>query len=297
MLEEGILDPTKVTRLALQNAASVAGPAAHDGSDDRRSSEGRGARPRRHAAGRHGRNGHVRTRCWASRTAQSKKPRFGGAFFLRGQPKPRAYGLLAPRQRAGSSAVMFIQRFVTSALAMIALALAGCGGGGSADAGGTPAPTAGNAPASDCGTAYIGLMDADGDFTSYTVDVVLPHAEEERMARRSRRCRCSTRVDFAELVDLKEFLTAATVPNGAYVEGTIRLDYSERRHPRRRRWHADARRRGGCERAATDDGGSRHPPRQSQSPRRSRPAGPRCWSWISTCSPRTRWISRATRSR
>ena len=26
-----------------------------------------------------------------------------------------------------------------------------------------------------------------------------------------------TRVDFAELVDLKEFLTAATIPNGSYV--------------------------------------------------------------------------------
>ena len=35
------------------------GPAAHDRGHDRRGSEGRGAQPRRHAAGRHGRNGHV----------------------------------------------------------------------------------------------------------------------------------------------------------------------------------------------------------------------------------------------
>ncbi len=40
MLEQGILDPTKVTRLALQNAASVAGLPADDGSDDCRYAEG-----------------------------------------------------------------------------------------------------------------------------------------------------------------------------------------------------------------------------------------------------------------
>jgi len=39
MLEEGILDPAKVTRLALQNAASVAGLLAHDGSHDRGSAD------------------------------------------------------------------------------------------------------------------------------------------------------------------------------------------------------------------------------------------------------------------
>src|SRR5262249_37741148 len=36
----------------------------------------------------------------------------------------------------------------------------------------------------------------------------------------------TTRVDFTDLVELKEFLTAATVPNGTYVEGTVRLDYT-----------------------------------------------------------------------
>jgi len=34
------------------------------------------------------------------------------------------------------------------------------------------------------------------------------------------------RVDFAQLVDLTEFLSSATVPNGDYVEGSIRLDYT-----------------------------------------------------------------------
>ena len=35
------------------------------------------------------------------------------------------------------------------------------------------------------------------------------------------------RVDFAELVDLTELLTAKTVPNGTYVRAILRLDYSE----------------------------------------------------------------------
>jgi chaperonin GroEL len=63
MLEVGILDPAKVTRLALQNAASVAGlllttevMIAEAPKDD--------ARPRAPGAGWHGRHGHVtRERC------------------------------------------------------------------------------------------------------------------------------------------------------------------------------------------------------------------------------------------
>lgn len=118
---------------------------------------------------------------------------------------------------------MFTKRLALGTLAAFALTLAGCGGGGSADAGST-APVASQS-CSDCGTAYIGLMDADGDFASYTVDVVsltLKKANGSTVETLPVR----PRVDFAELVDLKEFLTAATIPNGAYVEGTIRLDYT-----------------------------------------------------------------------
>ena len=45
MVKFGIIDPTKVTRLALQNATSVAGLLADDRGDDRRGAEaGEGAR-------------------------------------------------------------------------------------------------------------------------------------------------------------------------------------------------------------------------------------------------------------
>ena len=118
---------------------------------------------------------------------------------------------------------MFIQRFAMGALATFALALAGCGGG-SADATDPTTPVT-PASCSDCGTAYIGLMDADGDFTSYTVDVVSLSLKKANGAT-VETLPVRPRVDFAELVDLKEFLTAATIPNGTYVEGTIRLDYT-----------------------------------------------------------------------
>ena len=37
----------------------------------------------------------------------------------------------------------------------------------------------------------------------------------------------STRIDFAQYVDLTEFVSVATVPPGVYVAGTIHLDYSD----------------------------------------------------------------------
>ena len=116
----------------------------------------------------------------------------------------------------------------TALLACCTLALAACGGGGSGSSaavgsGGSSSPS--GCDASSCGTAYIGVMDADGDFDSYTVDVVsltLKKADGSTIETLP----VKTRVDFADLVDLKEFLTAATVPNGSYVQGTVRLDYS-----------------------------------------------------------------------
>ena len=57
LVAEGVIDPTKVVRCALQDAASVAGLLDHDGSDDRRrAEEGRWPLARR-SRRRHGRNG------------------------------------------------------------------------------------------------------------------------------------------------------------------------------------------------------------------------------------------------
>ncbi len=95
---------------------------------------------------------------------------------------------------------------------MAGLILSACGGGGSGDS------------AADSGDVIIGLTDAEGDFASYTVDVLsltLTRANGTVVETLP----LSTRVDFAQYTDLTEFLTAATVPSGVYVKGTLVLDY------------------------------------------------------------------------
>ena len=106
-------------------------------------------------------------------------------------------------------------------LAALAVTLAGCGGGGGASSGSDTGAT----PPAATNKVYIGLTDADGDFLSYAVDVVslkLRKADGSTVETLPLR----SRVDFAELVDMTEFVTAATIPHGVYVAGTIRLDYA-----------------------------------------------------------------------
>ena len=108
------------------------------------------------------------------------------------------------------------------------LSLAGCGGGSGsnsdAQVNASPSTTAA-CSGSNCGEVWVGMTDADGDFLSYVVDVV-----SLRLTRADgvvvETLPSSTRVDFAQYVDLTEFLTAASVPLGTYVEGTVRLDFA-----------------------------------------------------------------------
>ena len=103
------------------------------------------------------------------------------------------------------------------------LALSACGGG----SGGEP-PVAGNTACdtTTCGTLLVGLTDADGDFLSYSVDVVSLSLETAN-GRTVEALPVRQRVDFAELVDLTELVTAATIPNGTYVKAAITLDYAD----------------------------------------------------------------------
>ncbi len=94
-----------------------------------------------------------------------------------------------------------------------ALALAACGGGGSGSS------------STDQGELLVGLTDAPGDFVRYEVDVTqleLTRANGTEVTT----VPLETRIDFAQLTDLTEFVTAATVPNGAYVAAKLTLDYS-----------------------------------------------------------------------
>lgn len=114
---------------------------------------------------------------------------------------------------------------------MLAMALLTACGGGSGAGAVTP-PTAANCVPSDpttadnCGSVIIGLTDGDGDFLSYGV-TVLSLTLEKANGTIVNVLPNSTRIDFANYVDLTEFIGVAAVPPGVYVAGTIRLDYTD----------------------------------------------------------------------
>ncbi len=123
-------------------------------------------------------------------------------------------------------------KLIWISMTLMLLMLGGCGGGGGTTATATPDPIAtscdpGNPDTvSECGTLLIGITDADGDFLSYSVDVVsllLEKADGSVIETLPG----TTRIDFSQYVDLTEFVSATTVPPGTYVAGTITLDYSD----------------------------------------------------------------------
>lgn len=125
--------------------------------------------------------------------------------------------------------VSFRTMWMSLTLMIIVLALTACGGAGTGNPGelsmGAECDPADPATAGECGTLLIGLTDADGDFLSYAVDVMsltLEKADGSVIDVLP----SSTRIDFAQYVDLTEFISVATVPPGVYVAGTIQLDYT-----------------------------------------------------------------------
>src|SRR5258706_3592779 len=77
----------------------------------------------------------------------------------------------------------------------------------------------------EMGVVGISLTDTAGDFLSYTVDVTsLTLTKADGTVVQALPLR--TRVDFARLVDLTEFVTAVTIPSGNYVSATLNLDYA-----------------------------------------------------------------------
>jgi hypothetical protein len=126
----------------------------------------------------------------------------------------------------------YIRRALAGALLSLSLLVSACGGGGKSDlsagggSGGGSTPSGSSCDSSSCGTAFVNVMDADGDFDSYSVDVVslsLKKADGSTVET----VPAQPRIDFTDLVDLKELVTAATIPNGVYVSGTMRLDFTK----------------------------------------------------------------------
>ena len=122
--------------------------------------------------------------------------------------------VFAPSQRGFAGWIM-------AALCALAL-LQGCGGGGSS----SDAQPVASASPPESGEVVIGVTDAPGDFLLYSVSLqslTLTRANGDVVETLP----LSTRIDFAELVEVTELLTIATVPAGEYRSATVRLDFSD----------------------------------------------------------------------
>jgi hypothetical protein len=107
------------------------------------------------------------------------------------------------------------------------LLLAGCGddmGGSMGSASNTSAtPTA--CGSSSCGPSIVTMTDAKGDFLSYTVNLTSLQLQTAAGAT-VETLPSVTKVDFAQLVDLTEVISAGQIPAAEYVGATLTLDYT-----------------------------------------------------------------------
>lgn len=115
-----------------------------------------------------------------------------------------------------------LARMAASTFLVLFALLQGCGGG----AGSAPATQGGDSPlAEEKGDLTITITDAPGDFLRYAVDVpqlTLYRTNGDAVETLP----FNTRIDFAELTEVSEFLTIASVPAGVYESVVLTLDYS-----------------------------------------------------------------------
>lgn len=110
----------------------------------------------------------------------------------------------------------WLRAFPGGLMLVVLLLLTGCGGGGDSTTDTTDKSS---------GEVVIGLTDAAGDFLTYKVDVKslkLTHKNGTVVETLPNQ----TSVDFAQYVEVTEFLTTATVPSGVYTSVSMLLDYS-----------------------------------------------------------------------
>jgi hypothetical protein len=112
-----------------------------------------------------------------------------------------------------------------------AVVLAGCGSGSSGttaasvSSSSTPPVSVSQQTCSGCGTAMVSLTDQPGDFVSYIVNVdSLTLTRSDGTVVQT--VPVTTQVDFAQLVNLSEIVSADQIPAGRYVSATLTLDYT-----------------------------------------------------------------------
>jgi len=125
--------------------------------------------------------------------------------------------------RKSSSSLSPYRRWlaILSLFSIMLFSFYGCKSGSSEDTGSTES-TSSSVEESEL---VISLTDAEGDFLSYTVDVVSLKMLKSNGAE-IETLPLTTRLDFAQYVEVTEFLTAATVPSGHYTGAQIVLDFS-----------------------------------------------------------------------
>ena len=131
------------------------------------------------------------------------------------------------RVRSHSAWTLGAQHLLTGLLVAAALALAGCGGSSmSPSTAVSPSTSTKQTPCtSGCGTALVSLTDAPGDFVSYivTVDSLTLTRTDGTVVQT---VPTTSQVDFAQLVNLSEVLSAQQLPPGTYTSAQLTLDYS-----------------------------------------------------------------------
>jgi hypothetical protein len=118
----------------------------------------------------------------------------------------------------------FNQAIRGAALALVAAVIGACGGAATTGVGGGPVGGS-DACSGGCGTALLTITDAPGDFLSYTIDVTSLQLKRAN-GTLVQALPVSSRIDFAQLVDLDEVLSAGQIPAGEYVSATLNVDYS-----------------------------------------------------------------------
>lgn len=116
-------------------------------------------------------------------------------------------------------------------LSLFVIAITACGGGSSTNeasliAADNQCETSDNDNQNDnCGTLLLGLTDADGDFLTYKVDVTAIELTRQDGVQVSVMPTAQS-VNFVDYIEISELMTAATLPAGVYLSGSITVDYS-----------------------------------------------------------------------
>jgi hypothetical protein len=148
--------------------------------------------------------------------------------LLHGIPRSEITTMFGTKQRGGAS------RLAPALSACSLLLLAACGGMGgsgmSSTASGTMTPPASTSTvaactSASCGSAMMTMTDAKGDFLSYIVNLTSLQLQTAAGAS-VETLPVTTKVDFSQLVDLTEVMSAGQIPAAEYVSATLTIDYT-----------------------------------------------------------------------